>query len=42
MILESKKIVSPAIKMISVMLASVCKQKENQEIGQMEADLYNR
>lgn len=42
MILESKKIVSAAIKMISVILASVCKQKDNQEVLQMEADLYKR
>jgi len=42
MILESKIIVFPAIKMISVILASVCKQKGYQEVVQMEADLYNR
>lgn len=40
MILESKKIVSSAIKMISVFVASMCKQKGNQEVVQMEADLY--
>lgn len=32
----------PAIKIISVILASVYKQKANQEAVQMEADLYNR
>lgn len=42
MILESKKTVSPAIKMLSVILAAARKQRGNQEVVQMDGDLHNR
>lgn len=34
--------VSLTIMIKSVILASACKQKVNQEVVQMETDLYNR